>query len=164
MMKRRNFLKYLKYSPILLLLVMLNCKQANADYVQLKEEIKKRYDVHLPDNTKCIFIINDNYCSTCVSIFSEYVLGKLHGQKDVLCFINSNGINVDLDSFRNKNNKNIHISTKVLERNNTLIPTALGAIFLENGKIDTIIYIETEKIAEQIDFISAKIFATDNGF
>lgn len=158
-MKRKEFLKRLKYSCILVLfLAFINCTQNyDSDYVQLNKEIKETYDVRLPDDTKCIFIVNDNYCSTCVSIFSQFVLDKVNNQKDVLSFINSNGINVDLNSFRAKNNKNIHISTNVLQPNSTLIPPSLGAIFLNDAKIDTIVYIETDKITEQLEFLNEKI-------
>ena len=158
-MKEKEFLKRLKYSCFFVLfLALTECtKKYNSEYVLLKKEIKETYDIRLPDDTKCVFIINDNYCSTCVTVFSQFVFDKLNNQENVLCFINSNGINVDLNSFRTKNNKNIHISTNVLQLNNTLIPPSLGAIFLKDTKIDTIIYIETDKISEQLDFINTKM-------
>lgn len=149
----------LKYSCFcVLFLVLTNCtRNYDSEFLQLKKEIKETYNVHLPDDTKCIFIINDNYCSTCVSIFSQFVLTKLNNPKNVLCFVNSTGVNVDLNSFRAKRNKNIHISTHVLQPSNTLVPSRLGAVFLKDAEIDTIVYIETNRIAEQLDFINTKI-------
>lgn len=158
-MKKKEFLKYLKFNLyfLVLLLALCSCSQKNdKEYVQLRKEIKKIYGVHLSDNTKCIFIINDNYCPTCVNRFSQFVLDKLNNHDDVLCFINSNGINVDLDSFKGEQNKNVHISTNVLQSNSTLIPPSLGVIFLKDAKIDTIVYINSDSILEQLDFLNSK--------
>lgn len=160
----KDYLKLLRYSfyYLIFFISLVSCTKKNdSEYVQLKKEIKETYGVHLPPNTKYVFIVNDNYCPICVNHFSQYVLTVLDENEDALCFVNSNGVNVDLESYRNKQNKNIYISNERMLKNNVLLPPNLGIIFLYGSRIDTTIYIHSDSILQQLKFINSKIFSNE---
>lgn len=159
----KGYSMLLKYSLGLLIVLLLfisnSCnRDYDGQYQQLKRELNEIYDIRLPKNVKCIFIINDNYCPVCVKHFSEYVLSKVEEEgENVLCLVNSKGINVDLAKFKKFDNKNIYLNTKTIPyKDDPLIPPRLGVIFLYENKIDTIIRIDSEFIVSQLEFIDSK--------
>lgn len=154
----KEFLKHLKYSFLLFcLFLFLNCSHSNDErFNMLKKEFKETYHKHIPNDVKTIYIINDNYCPNCVYYFSQFVLDNLKENKQILYFINSKGINVDLQRFIAHGYENVHISKQILNANNELIPNALGVIYIKNMQIDTIIHIDSNSIFDQIAYIKSK--------
>lgn len=159
---KKEYSKLLIYRfglSIALLLLFCSCsRKYDERYQQLRKEFKEMYDVRLPKKVKRIYIINDNYCPVCVTHFSEYVLTKINeGDKDILCFVNSEGVHVDLARFRSIGEKNIYLNNRAKPyRDEGLIPQGLGVIFLHENKIDTIVSIDSEIIVSQLEYIDSK--------
>ncbi len=159
---RKEYSKLLMYRFGLLITLILffsSCsREYDKRYQQLRKEFKEIYDVRLPKKVKRIYIINDNYCPVCVTHFSEYVLTKINeDDKNILCFVNSEGLHVDIARFREIGGKNVYLNNRIIPYDDEgLIPPALGVIFLHENKIDTIVSVDSQTILTQLEYIDSK--------
>lgn len=130
--------------------IMLSCWQCKPEGDSRTKEVKKylkaRYDVELDKKTERIYVINDRGCGNCILSLSEFVKQNVNDAQ-ALIIIHSRGTNVDLSTFEEKKRKNpfIVIDHQVINDENDLFYHS-GAIYLKEGKVDTIIDLSGEDL------------------
>lgn len=155
-MKTLNFISVV--GLFFLLCIQCNKKEQNEKYQLIVNEIKENYQIDIRDNNvQNLIFINDQGCPNCIASFSGYILNNIDKFKEnSMIFINSKGINIDLDKFINLKAKNILISRNIREQSEIL--PDLGIIYLKKStkEVDSVISLDTSNIVEQLKYISAR--------
>lgn len=162
-----NFSKLLLSS--LICLIILSCNHHEVRLEDKDPSLQKSYEklsfffngfpgIKFSRSTSSILLLTENGCYTCNKEFSGLLEKYINLPKSILV-ITASGTRLDLSSFISDSSKNVVVDY-MCEFGKLSITDKSAAIFLSNGEIDTIIYIEAyhlKRELQQIDSLQNKL-------
>ena len=159
---RKNISKLFLYSLLCcgLSVVPTGCDnhmKGNRNDDTLIKHIEDSYGKKVKNETERIFYINDQGCGRCVNSYSDFVLNYVDDAKSMV-IINSKGLNVDMDKFREK--AFLYPDHILLaydpKKTNKHLPD-LCIIYITKRRVDSIFEVNSGNIHSLLQYAKSKI-------
>ena len=151
-----------KISLPLFVFLAVSCHHPTAkqkQYKALQNYFAKRQHTHLSKNTKTLFVLTEQGCSTCDKMFAQLIEKHLQ-DRNIWFLITATGAEIDLTPFQNKQ-PNIFFDQTVDNTKYLKMFDQTKVFFMKDNQVDTTISIEASEIETQLEYISRRISQRD---